>query len=108
MQNYHYITKGQLEIDGKMVDRSYKTEEEFVKRYGGFTDALTKADAEFKKSSPIYKDVSDTHSKYITETSVNQFVNSEEGRKAIAVREIAEKNLQSGSGSKSGSGDKKS
>ena len=108
-KEHEYITSGELEIDNKMVKRSYKTEEEFVKRYGNFTDAVSKADAEMFKANPEYKDVDSSHKKWLMETGVTQFVNSEEGQKAIAVRELAEKNLQSksGGGSGSGSGDKK-
>ena len=102
-KEHDYITTGQLDIDGKMVDRSYKTEEEFVKKYGGFTDALTKAQADFRYTNPEYKDAQKTHKDYMNKISVEQYVTSEEGLKAIAVREIAEKNLQSKSSNKGGS-----
>ena len=110
---HEYVIKGKYEKDGKLVDRSYDTELDFFKKHGGFSDIMDDVDAIYKKGEdslklpahPDYKDVDDTHRKYLAEAEVSRFVSSIEGQKAVKVREMADKEIFNGGGS---SADKKS
>lgn len=105
--------------DDKIIHRGdYDAEKEFFIDSGGYSDILRTVDAYYKEGSarlgidphPDFKDVYDTHIKNLTKEEVDKYINSAEGRKAIAVREIAEKNLGGGGGAAAAapkSGDKK-
>ena len=114
-KEHDYITTGQY-IDKKgntYAKRSYASEKAFYTENEGFSDVLKTVNAMFKEGNglsegeegyvgahPDFKDVYDTHMKNITKEEVSSFINSAEGQKQIAALQQAQKNLQSGGGSK--------
>ena len=85
------------------LERTYEDEREFYKTYG-FSDLLKGINSEFKEGNtnglpphPDFKDVYDTNMQNLTREEVSSYITSAEGQKAIAVREMADKNLALGS-----------
>lgn len=110
-----YITTGKYKDNkGNTYDtRSYASEKAFYAENEGFSEVLKNVNALFKEGNglsegedgyvgahPDFKDVYDTHMKNITKEEVSSFINSAEGQKQIAALQQAQKNLQSGGGSK--------
>ena len=104
---YKYIYNGEQYTNKKgetftRGNAKYSQEASFFIENGGYSELMKTLDAAYKLGyedfdpHPDFQDVYDTHIKYLTKEEVDKYINSAEGRKAIAVREIAEKNLGAG------------
>ena len=88
-------------------NRDYKSDLEFYKKHGGFSDFLRGVNAEFENgvegeldAHPDFKDVNKTHMKYLTREEVTSYMGSAEGQKAISVMAAAQKINSQGGGDK--------